>query len=279
MILKKIKNCARGWRPLVLHWRRRRPVRPISKVDRVSSPVSISYFPQIHFHFTTLLTQNHRSSLTRLTSGPAVYRERVLLERRSDTRMNTDRVLQPQYMRPLRINYLSAPRFFRTHTSLHASSKQSAPIPNQIQQPRGSASVTSVFTMRQSPNHAELSKVFRTHSHISERRTQVLSFRSASHETLLKTERAEELVWRRHNQSRTNVIEDVSVATVTQTADRQTVRTPAVSTQAQSASSSISQTTPHQITKLDPGLLDRLTDDVIRRVEKRALVERQRRGL
>ena len=30
---------------------------------------------------------------------------------------------------------------------------------------------------------------------------------------------------------------------------------------------------------LEPGLLDRLTDDVIRRVERRARIERERRGL
>jgi hypothetical protein len=34
-----------------------------------------------------------------------------------------------------------------------------------------------------------------------------------------------------------------------------------------------------QLTKLDPGVLDRLTDDVIRRVEQRMRIERQRRGL
>jgi hypothetical protein len=30
---------------------------------------------------------------------------------------------------------------------------------------------------------------------------------------------------------------------------------------------------------LEPGLLDRLTDDVIRRVERRVRIERERRGL
>jgi hypothetical protein len=34
-----------------------------------------------------------------------------------------------------------------------------------------------------------------------------------------------------------------------------------------------------QVTNLDPGVLDRLTDDVIRRVEQRLRIERQRRGL
>jgi hypothetical protein len=33
------------------------------------------------------------------------------------------------------------------------------------------------------------------------------------------------------------------------------------------------------ITALDPALLDRLTDDVIRRVERRVRIERERRGV
>jgi hypothetical protein len=275
MILKKIKNRARGWRPLVLHWRRRRSVRPILRPNRVSSSVSISYFPQIHLHFTTLQIRN--SSMTRVSAGSTVSRERVLFERRVETRTNTDRNAdRPLVHRPLRINYVNAPRFSKT-LSFYSLSKQSAPI-RQVQQPRASASFTSVFTTRQSSNRAELNKVFQTHSHISDRRTQVLSYRSASHETLLKSDRAEELVWRRA-QSRTTVSEDVPVANVTQTSQQQTLRTPAVSTHVQTASSSSNQTTSPQITKLDPALVDRLTDDVIRRVEKRARVERQRRGL
>jgi hypothetical protein len=34
-----------------------------------------------------------------------------------------------------------------------------------------------------------------------------------------------------------------------------------------------------QISDLDPRLVDRLTDDVIRRVERRVRIERERRGL
>ena len=275
MILK-IKNRARAWRPLVLHWRRRRSVRPLAKVDRVTSSVSISYFPQIYFHFTTYV-KNHQSAVQRIFSATTAHRERVLRERRFETRINADRNAdRPLAHRPLRINYVNAPRFSK-NLSFYSLSKQSAPI-RQIPQPRASASFISVFTTRQSTRHAELTKVFRTHSHISERRTQVLSYRSASHETLFKTDRVEELVWRR-SQPRTTVIEDVPGVNVLQTTQQQTVRTPAVSTHVQSTAASSNQTTPQQITKLDPGLIDRLTDDVIRRVEKRALVERQRRGL
>jgi hypothetical protein len=33
------------------------------------------------------------------------------------------------------------------------------------------------------------------------------------------------------------------------------------------------------MTTLDPGMMDRLTDDVIRRVERRVRIERERRGI
>ncbi|HSK62747.1 MAG TPA: hypothetical protein VK893_02865 [Pyrinomonadaceae bacterium] len=106
---------------------------------------------------------------------------------------------------------------------------------------------------------------------------------SAQRETLVKQaqifrERAEELVWRRA-QPRTTVIEDASVANITEPTNRQTVRTPTAETHVQRASATSTQATPQQLPQLDPGLLDRLTEDVIRRVEKRALIERQRRGL
>lgn len=40
-----------------------------------------------------------------------------------------------------------------------------------------------------------------------------------------------------------------------------------------------SRPAPQQLTQLDPALVDRLADDVIRRIEKRARIERDRRGL
>jgi hypothetical protein len=134
-----------------------------------------------------------------------------------------------------------------------------------------------VFTTRQNTNRQELIQTLKEHSHLREHehRSQLLSFRSTSHENRVKTSRtqfhrAEELVWR-----------DAPVPTVAQTTNQNPVGAPTVSTHAQTASSSSSSTQipQQQITKLDPGLVDRLTDDVIRRVEKRARIERQRRGL
>jgi hypothetical protein len=48
---------------------------------------------------------------------------------------------------------------------------------------------------------------------------------------------------------------------------------------ARAVSTAMERATAPQITRIDPGLLDRLTDDVIRRVEQKIRIERQRRGL
>lgn len=281
MILTKIKNRATGWRPLVLYWRRRRVLHPALKRDRVSSPVSISYFPQIHFHFTTVLTQK---SLTRMFSGTTVYRERVLRER-AGNEIYTDKTQAPlNERRPLRINYVSSASaststsisslsIKNTHLlTLRGSKGLSAPI-RQIQQPRQSVSIKST-PLSLHTRRVELTKVFRSNSHTRELQpTQALS-----NKTRIQFDRTEELVWRR-NERRRVVSEDAPVTNNTEVTQRSTARTPAATTHVQSVSAPGNQTTPQQITKFDPSLLDRLTDDVIRRVEKRALVERQRRGL
>ena len=285
MILKKIKNRSSGWRPLVLHWRRRRVLRPILRTDRVTSLVSHSYFPQIHLHFTTHITNhNYRNAVPRSFFATTVKRDRVLVERRLERQIYADRTADRPLAHGPRIKYRSGAstpaRQLTGATSedlrSHVSSKQWTPI-RKIHQPRPSASLSSPSLVL-SPRRAKLTGVVQTNRHTHEYRTQTFS---AKRETLVKStqiyfDRAEELVWRR-----TSVIEDGSVVNVTETTQRPpALRTSAgPTTHTQSAPPANIQTTPQQLPKLDPGLLDRLTDDVIRRVEKRALIERQRRGL
>lgn len=92
-------------------------------------------------------------------------------------------------------------------------------------------------------------------------------------------DRTAELVWRRAPRKSS---EDESFE---QDSARNTDRT-RTSTSSQSANQSVAdveriveRVTAKQMTKLDPALLDRLTDNVISRVEKRIKIERQRRGL
>jgi hypothetical protein len=249
--------------------------------------VSISYFPQIHLH--TFVTHNH-GSVRRVSAGPTVYRDRVLWERAGERiyadkgtgeflwRERAYRAQRAHRSLPIEPNSnTSTPRLAieTSPTRLLARRGPRASISTKIQQPRKSASLKIRPPLLLHTRVEESSKILKTYSYLREHehRSQVFSYLSASHETHLKTsrtqfDRAEELVWR-----------DVTVANVTQTTNQKPVGAPTVSTHAESASSSSNKLTPQQITKLDPGLLDRLTDDVIRRVEKRARIERQRRGL
>lgn len=282
MILKKIKKRALGWRPLVLHWRRRRVLRPAYQSTRVSAPVSISYFPQVHLHFTTHVTkQNHRSVVQRIFSATTVQRERVLLERRLEKRIYADKKSRsPREQRSLPLIYKterSTPRLSIQTTRLRTVSGPSAPI-RQIQQPPASVALKSVSHLTLRTRRAEQIHLLTTQRHTRELRSELLSFRSASHETLLNTNRIEELVWRRTPKQTTST-DNSPIAHVTQTTRQQPARHAIADTQVVTASAEHNQTTPQQLTKFDPGVLDRLTDDIIRRVEKRARIERQRRGL
>src|SRR5918996_46484 len=223
-----------GWVPLVLRWRRR-DLRPISRLDRVTSLVSLSYFPQIHFHFTTQVSNQYQ----RLAVQTTVNRNRMLFESYWGTQIYADKAREPRSAYHARINYISSPKFSK-HSALYVSSKRSAPILKQIHQPRASASFTSVFPTLLNTRREESTKVYKSHSLTREQRSQILSFRSAQRETLVKStniyfDRGEKLVWRR-TPPRTTVIEDVPVANITETTNRQPVRTPTVETHVQSAS-------------------------------------------
>ena len=92
-------------------------------------------------------------------------------------------------------------------------------------------------------------------------------------------EASAELVWRRAPRTSSEV------ETFERDFGRHTDRARA-STNSQSASQSVAdveriveRVAAKQMTRLDPALLDRLTDNVISRVEKRIKIERQRRGL
>jgi len=92
-------------------------------------------------------------------------------------------------------------------------------------------------------------------------------------------DRIEELVWRRVTRTATDVAERARDSESSESY----VRTPVRSLSGEEPASNLSprgeRASPQQLTQLDPAMLDRLTDDVIRRVEQRVRIERQRRGL
>jgi hypothetical protein len=89
----------------------------------------------------------------------------------------------------------------------------------------------------------------------------------------------EELAWRREVRSPTGIADNQHGHEHSGTHQQQSGSSIRSQDALLAESSGIERTAALQAAQLDPGLVDRLTDDVIRRMEKRLRIERQRRGL
>jgi len=164
------------------------------------------------------------------------------------------------------------------------------PRPSAVVSPPAYRARTSVVEptrkgIRASASRSERSHLFQTHGPIgrgelrlSYRRPQeIADIRRASASTPSQQVivRPPDLVYRRELRSRTELV------------DQPSRPGPAASSPARSAASlttaaeasSAKRPAPLRMTDLDPAFVDRLTDDVIRRVERRVRIERERRGL
>lgn len=92
--------------------------------------------------------------------------------------------------------------------------------------------------------------------------------------------RAPELIWRKDRSSRGDAAQEAA-SSEPQVAGRPAMTTAAGTTVAQSPSQPERPMTrkPMSLSDLEPSFVDRLAEDVIRRVERRARIERERRGL
>ena len=282
-------NRATGWRPLVLHWRRRRQPRSQVQTVRVLQSQQVFYFPQVHLHFTTLPGGPQRRSLaTRiLRTTRTIERQRFLQDRIRTTIVTHNNTLQTRAGNPLPLG-IDAPDASRPKSLLQTATTRAFYINKSTshQTTHDQKFFASTIKLQTRHDQVALSRTF-----LRSRDEAPLPRRSAPRESPVfpssrnKTSpqfqfgNSEELVWRRKPQH-TTAIEDSPIANTKEAASRQSLlRTSTAATHAPSAAPQSNQTTAQQLTKLDPGLLDRLADDVIRRVEKRARIERDRRGL
>ena len=90
---------------------------------------------------------------------------------------------------------------------------------------------------------------------------------------------SEELVWRRGLPSTTVMAENRRPSERSESSQGPPMRPLSSQETGRAGSPAIERAAVLPMAKLDPGLMDRLTDDVIRRVEQRMRIERQRRGL
>ena len=143
---------------------------------------------------------------------------------------------------------------------------------------------------RQAGVHAQL---LRRHSHVWHHHHRLATIRRAEPSLVglddLVTPSAfrfqqplpEELIWRRAPAGRFGGSDDPGDSLSPEPANRTSthIRSQAADASPQAVSPISEPAPPQQITKLDPALLDRLTDNIISRVEKRISIERERRGL
>lgn len=92
-------------------------------------------------------------------------------------------------------------------------------------------------------------------------------------------ERPEKLVWRRALQTPLTSDDDKLGAEPSEPVGRTQSRSHPGLESSVGVAPLLERAVATQVAKLDPGVLDRLTDDVIRRVEQRMRIERERRGL
>jgi hypothetical protein len=287
-----------SWRPLVLTWLQRRKQRPQSESRRSKTSQPALWFPQFHFHYTTHLREQKRGNRAPVSSAATVRRETQIVHQSHWTNVRSSE----KEHRPLRIYRPLLPFYMRTNPEQKTAG--SAGTPNLLQVSRLNRSTPALgdrrsmlsrgwspLVLRTITNNEVHTELFQTQPRISEQWLQNLRVHQ-SHQAIsgelrsrlhaqtaprAKFDTTEELVWRRVKRRQIEAGEEESY----QPSDSFQSRTLGTSLGQEVVKSAVAvqQPSPLPITKLDPGLMDRLTDDVIRRVEQRARIERQRRGL
>jgi len=280
------RNAAQGrgeWLPLVLFWRRRRKRTENAIVRRNAPAVRVSSFSQIRVHHAM-----HVSNPTRVErqffAGATLQFARVMREHQTASFRHTTVNIQ-------------APRVFRSWNTSHskvntlrtvaaAPPRMTWPVaPFALKRSGQFAQVSTEHTIWRREERRVLSE---TRSSLRLHSMQTLSLRAPAFtdSTARRSpdknvprqrpfEQREELVWRRASRPAPESIPEEQHATPSTSMQRTSMRHDATHPVSARAERPV---TP-QITKFDPALLDRLTDDVIRRVERRMRIERERRGL
>ncbi|HUR83674.1 MAG TPA: hypothetical protein VM733_23165 [Thermoanaerobaculia bacterium] len=267
------------WVPLALYWRRRRKRLAAVPAVRSAAPANITSFAQFHLHFGALTTtrESWRSTVTRdsktvrttmwRTGNPACPDRR---DRLSSTVHSTSRVFRTisSAATTKTVHFNSRVAHSRDATTLlHHTDRRVRSLVESIRRITSSKSEHTHAIERHTTLRSSESRVFRR----SSSSTHVHSHRESTVVSQRWSRQASELVWRRAPRAQT---ESSDVAPAPAVFPRRVT--------AQETAPEAHRTATRAALKaadFDPGLLDRLTDDVIRRVERRARIERERRGL
>lgn len=289
-----------GWRPVVLRWKRARKYLRDSRTNRVALPANVRVFPRFYFSSTTFVTDRSRRagssgglfSAAQITGGRIVMDQNRNNVRKLGTPLTPARmpsakavILQPNILtsnaRPQLRDPGEASRFSITQLIATTSCARRR---MRLERPSITGRMTKTG-QRPSQTPQKPSRFFFHSIHQFSRRPgtpQDNALRRVADRKPVewKIDRPEELLWRRADRPSASIEENA--ARNHQTSDsvhRASVRSDAGRETSEILSPAFTQPQAMQITKLDPVLVDRLTDDVIRKVEKRMRIERERRGL
>jgi hypothetical protein len=282
-----------AWLPAVLFWRRKRkPVQPLRISTRTGSNTVWATHLHLHFHLRGGESARHPSSKHSAPGTTGSSRGHLVLHR-SQTNTRTI-VAAGSWAQPS----AALQKFYRHNQtvstgprSIPASPRVSGialptrlarriPLLEERTQKRVAAQTETTFARTTSRVNTT-----RHHHNLRELRFRTLVTKQIP---VIRSDRAEvpqrkrahppELIWRRPVHRPDDVRESRSENQAALLAPNivRSQRAPDVTVDVQPATPA--PLTAHAAT-LDPGLMDRLTDDVIRRVERRIRIERERRGL
>jgi hypothetical protein len=271
---RRVRIERNAWLPLSLRWRQRR--RPLTRVYARNAAArvtkSITWFPQFHLHFATHLTTRsggqaivsvlvRTDGTGRIAFPPLLVHRHWTTIREAAFRSQSDSFLT-------RVIHCARPKTFVTtdaHTVLHAATNAQLISRRSLFE----TSRSSVSTHAARETHTHSSSRDRTLLRLRDRRAAIHVEKSRSSERTIFTRKLE-LVYRRGSRPRT----EPEIAAEVRPASALSLQSPVAEQQA--AIPSAATRAALQAPAID---LDRLTDDVIRRVERRVRIERERRGL
>jgi hypothetical protein len=287
----KVRGARQVWFLIALRWRQRRTRPEKERAHRSAAPAAATalWLAHVHLHFAATANERRRRGEARPFAPAAAIREmpRLLVSRHSTTvRAST---LAMQWRRPA-----ASPHVF--HAGRAAAPKADFPVTTTIgRMPR----LPMLFRIARPAVHHRQHSIFEKRVSTSERterveRRAVLSSRellifrrraaskaagSRSHTnepSLAWLTRRAELLWRNAPVPRTDVAIETSDPGAS--SPRPAARAAAVPEMPPEIATRPARAAL-QMKDFDPALLDRLTDDVIRRVERRVRIERERRGV
>ena len=261
----------RTWRPLSLYWRRRRraPVRTLVRSAITRAVTNVTWLPQFHLHFATHLATMQRGGQVILPVR--FYRtDRTYRADRTDRTDRTGLIVHRQGGIIRQSHRETRGSHLATKTSTSVVTRTQTVFRTHVNSLRSFLATyrsevrTAAAALPRMQREVETRFRLRDRTVLRQRERNTIAS-SSSTNTILT--RPPELVYRRELRTRSEIEMRHSVAPVNVQQSQEEARAATYPASARTAS---------QAPAID---LDRLTEDVIRRVEKRVRIERERRGL